>query len=267
MDAPLGHSSSPAGPADPPAGRKTPLPPPPVLEAAGQSHPGRQRRRNEDAFAVHLDLGLFVVADGMGGHAAGEVASRVAVEAVAAHVHAGTASRAVDLLVEAVRAANHAVLDASRADIHAHDMGTTIASVLVRGDRVVVAHVGDSRVYRHRKGRLETLTDDHSLVAECVRSGYLTPERALSFPYKHFITRSLGADDRLEVDVRVIEAQPGDVILLCSDGLSGVVDEEDIARILDAEPCVDAAAQRLVDRANAAGGPDNVTVVIVRWPT
>jgi protein phosphatase len=252
----------------------------PAIEAAAHSHPGRQRRNNEDAFGVHLDLGLFVVADGMGGHAGGEVASRLAVTAVAEHLqraarrHANAAdrsagavaSRAGDLLAAAVRHANDTVLRAARTRIEERDMGTTIACVLARGDRAAVAHVGDSRVYRYRDGHLEMLTDDHSLLAECLRSGYLTKERAGSFPYRHFVTRSLGGDEHVEADVRLIEPLPGDVILICSDGLTGVVDEEQIAAILADEPRLDHAARLLVDRANEAGGPDNVTVVLVRWP-
>jgi protein phosphatase len=254
---------------------------PPRIEAAGYSHPGRQRKRNEDAFAVHLELGLFVVADGMGGHAGGEVASRLAVDAVAAHVLASVAAppgggagstvvtgatpRVGELLIGAVQRANEAVIGAARSEAEAHDMGTTIACVLARGDRAAVAHVGDSRVYRYRNRRLETLTDDHSLLAECLRSGYLTPELAGSFPYKHLVTRSLGADDTVEVDLRVIEPLSGDIALLCSDGLSGVVEPKEIVRILEAEPTLEAAAHLLVERANDEGGPDNVTVVLVRW--
>jgi serine/threonine protein phosphatase PrpC len=246
---------------------------PPPIEAAAHSHPGRQRRHNEDAFGVHLDLGLFVVADGMGGHAGGEVASRLAVTAVAEHLQRAThrpatgSSRAGDLLAAAVRHANHTVLHAARTRTEERDMGTTIACVLARGDRAAVAHVGDSRVYRYRDGQLEMLTDDHSLLAECLRSGYLTKERASAFPYRHFVTRSLGGDENVEADVRLIQPLPGDVMLICSDGLTGVVDEEEIAAILAEEPCLDDAVRRLVDLANEAGGPDNVTVVLVRWPT
>jgi len=245
------------------------LPKPPRMEAAGHTHPGRQRRQNEDAFAVELDMGLFVVADGMGGHAGGEVASRLAVSTVTAHVQDAVvapldaATRAGDVLVAAVKQANLAIVGAARE--RAHDMGTTIACVLVRGDRAAVAHVGDSRVYRHRDGRLEMLTDDHSLLAECLRSGYLAPEMAGAFPYKHLVTRSLGADEVVQVDSRLIEPLPGDVVLLCSDGLSGVVDEQEIARVIAGEPDLAAASQRLVERANENGGPDNVTAVLVRW--
>lgn len=255
------------------------MPTPPRIAAAGHSHPGRQRRRNEDAYAVRVDLGLFVVADGMGGHAGGEVASRLAVDAVTAHIHAAVAAlpraeagpeatappRAAELLTAAVQHANLAVVGAARSKIEENDMGTTIAAVLARGDRAAVAHVGDSRVYRYRAGRLEILTDDHSLLAECLRSGYLTPDLAGSFPYKHLVTRSLGADEMVEVDVRVIEPLPGDVVLVCSDGLSGVVDDAEIARLLEAEEDLDEAARSLVDRANEHGGPDNVTVVLARW--
>ncbi len=248
------------------------MPRPPAIEAAAHSHPGRQRRHNEDAFGVHLDLGLFVVADGMGGHAGGEVASRLAVDAVASHLQqaaghpAGSLTRAGELLAAAVRHANRAVLHAARTRIDERDMGTTIACVLARGDRAAVAHVGDSRVYRYRDARLEMLTDDHSLLAECLRSGYLTPDRAGAFPYRHFVTRSLGGDENVEADVRLIEPLPGDVVLICSDGLTGVVDEAEMESILAEEPRLDVAARRLVDRANEGGGPDNVTVVLVRWP-
>ena len=220
---------------------------------------------------MRIDLGLFVVADGMGGHAGGEVASRLAVEAVTAHIHAavatppGPSTRAGELLEAAVQHANQAVIGAARRKAEENDMGTTIACVLARGDRAAVAHVGDSRVYRHRAGRLETLTDDHSLLAECLRSGYLTPDLAGSFPYKHLVTRSLGADEMVEVDVRVIEPISGDVVLVCSDGLSGVVEEAEMARLLDAQPDIAEAARSLVDRANQNGGPDNVTVVLARW--
>lgn len=238
------------------------------IEAAGVSHPGRHRKHNEDAYGVHVDLGLFVVADGMGGHAGGEVASHLAVSTVAAHVgelgkgHTGETS---ELLAEAVQRANAVVFGAARESAAESDMGTTIACLLVRGDQAAVAHVGDSRVYSFRDGRLSPLTDDHSLLAECLRSGYITPDLAEAFPYKHLITRSLGADEVVQVDTRVVEPQAGDMVLLCSDGLSGVISDEDIARVLVSEPALEAAAQRLIERANYAGGPDNVTVILVRW--
>ena len=176
----------------------------------------------------------------MGGHSGGEVASRVAVEAVAAHLHEALArepaapsqgTRANTLLAEAVQRANQAVRNAARRTREA-DMGTTVACVFARGDRAAIAHVGDSRVYRYRDHRLETLTDDHSLVAECVRSGYLSPDLASIFPYRHIVTRSLGADEVVEVDTRLLEPAPGDLLLLCSDGLSGVLEEEEIGCVL-----------------------------------
>ncbi len=249
---------------------------------------------------MHLDLGLFVVADGMGGHAAGEVASQTAVDAVAAHVQAvgfdggietppppridggdappsslqspqsvpgavlGSASRVGVLLAAAVQHENEAVREAA-VRTGEGDMGTTVAAVLVRGDRAAVAHVGDSRVYRYRDGRLEALTDDHSLLAECLRSGTLTPDLAGAFPYKHLVTRSLGAGDSVDVDTRLLEPVAGDVLLLCSDGLSGVLGDDEIAGALGGKPDLDATARLLVDRANERGGPDNVTVVLVRW--
>ncbi len=145
-------------------------------------------------------------------------------------------------------------------------MGTTVAAVLVRGDRAAVAHVGDSRVYLYRDGRLEALTDDHSLLAECLRSGYITPDLAGSFPYKHFVTRSLGAGDSVDVDTAPARAASrATCVLLCSDGLSGVRRRRrDRPEPSAAKPDLEATARSLVDRANDEGGPDNVTVVLVR---
>ncbi len=250
------------------------MPRPPRIEAIGLSDPGRQRPQNEDAFAIHLDLGLLVVADGMGGHSGGEIASRVAVEAVAAHLHEALAfqpappslgSRASALLVGAVERANQAVRTAARRMSCESDMGTTVACVLARGDRAAVAHVGDSRVYRYREHRLETLTEDHSLVAEYVRAGYLTPHLASIFPDRHIVTRSLGAEDSVQVDTRLLEPVAGDLLLLCSDGLSGVLEEEEIGGVLGGVRELEEGARLLIARANAKGGPDNVTVVLARW--
>jgi protein phosphatase len=209
----------------------------------------------------------------MGGHSGGEVASRVAVDAVAAHLHEIFAqeptppahdTRAGALISAAVQHANQAVCSAAQRTLKV-DMGTTVACVLARGDRAAVAHVGDSRVYRFRDNRLETLTDDHSLVAECVRSGYLPPGLASIFPYRHLVTRSLGADDEVEVDVRVLEPMPGDTLLLCTDGLCGVLEEDEIGGVLGGVRDLGEAARVLVDGANEKGGPDNVTVVLARW--
>ncbi|XXY27506.1 Stp1/IreP family PP2C-type Ser/Thr phosphatase [Sorangium sp. So ce233] len=257
-----------------------------VLEAAGISHPGMVRDTNEDSFAILESRGLFLVADGMGGRAAGEVASRMAIDTVRDFFNdpestwpvavsvgpatvRGSEARYVDqglpLLVAGIQLANGRIFSAARRDREKRGMGTTFVAVLARDGFVAIAHVGDSRVYRLRDQRLEQLTRDHSLVNECIRLGHLLPEQASSFPLQHVITRALGTDEAVEVETRIDAIEGGDVMLLCSDGLSGVVPAQDIASILGERADLSEITARLVKRANENGGPDNVTCVVVRW--
>ncbi|AUX26794.1 protein phosphatase [Sorangium cellulosum] len=257
-----------------------------VVEAAGITHPGMVRDTNEDSYAILESRGLFLVADGMGGRAAGEVASRMAIETVRDFFNdpestwpiavgvgpptlRGAEARYVDqglpLLVAGIQLANGRIFSAARRDREKRGMGTTFAAALARDGFVAIAHVGDSRVYRLRDHRLELLTRDHSLVNECIRLGHLLPEQASSFPLQHVITRALGTDEAVEVETRIDAIESGDILLLCSDGLSGVVSAQDIASILETHPDLGEMTSRLVKRANENGGPDNVTCVVVRW--
>jgi serine/threonine protein phosphatase PrpC len=229
------------------------------LVAAGVTDVGRVRDGNEDDFIDQADrLGLVAVADGMGGHRAGEVASATALEALRAAVANGRSLR------DAIEGANDAVLEKSEADRELHGMGTTLTAGMLGSDGyLVVGHVGDSRAYLLRDGKLTQITDDHSLVEEMVRGGELTPEQAEVHPRRSIITRALGIDPQVEVDEYPIDLRPGDRILLCSDGLTTMVRPDDIASILNREHDPKRAAQLLVDAANDAGGEDNVTAVII----
>jgi len=219
---------------------------------------GRVREGNEDSFLVDERLRLFAVADGMGGHRAGEVASATALEALRAAVASG---RALD---DAIASANDAVYAKAADDSGLRGMGTTLTAVVASGDGVlVVGHVGDSRAYLVHGGELDQITEDHSLVEELVREGRLTPEQAVVHPQRSIITRALGIDPTVEVDVYPVELRPGDRILLCSDGLTTMVRPVEIATILRREPDPGRAADLLVDAANAAGGEDNITTIVV----
>ncbi len=228
------------------------------LVAAGVTDVGRVRDGNEDDFLVDTRTSLVAVADGMGGHRAGEVASATALEALRAAVASGKPIR------DAIVVANNAVLEKSLSDQELQGMGTTVtAGTLASGGTLLVGHVGDSRAYLVRDGELTQITNDHSLVEEMVREGELTPEQAEVHPQRSIITRALGIDPQVEVDVYPLELRAGDRVLLCSDGLTTMLRADQIAEILVGEHDAERAAQRLVDAANAAGGEDNVTALVV----
>ena len=219
---------------------------------------GRVREGNEDAYLVDDSMGLVAVADGMGGHRAGEVASATALEALRAAITAGRPIR------EAIEDANDAVHGKSLTDPNLRGMGTTLtAGTLTPDGTLLVGHVGDSRAYLLHDGELRQLTVDHSLVEELVRDGRLTADEAAVHPQRSIITRALGVDESVEVDLYPVELEPGDRLLLCSDGLTGMVPPELIGAELRGEDDPARAAADLVDIANAAGGEDNITVVIV----
>ena len=227
-------------------------------ETAALSHPGRRRRHNEDSYV--LQPPLFAVADGMGGAKAGEVASGLAAAAVQESGNDGESGEAhVAALIEE---ANRRVFRRASEDREASGMGTTMTVALVEDERVAIGHVGDSRAYLYRDGRLEQLTDDHSLVAELVRSGKLTPEEAEAHPQRSVITRALGTDSEVDVDTFAVPAKPGDLFLLCSDGLTAMVDDDTIVEAIEQHRSnLAEAAKALVNAANRGGGEDNITVV------
>jgi serine/threonine protein phosphatase PrpC len=221
---------------------------------------GLQRRANEDSLLVRSPL--FVVADGMGGAQAGEVASSVAVEAFRGGLR--DSSDPEGSLVAQVEQANSRINELSRANVEHAGMGTTITAVFVGEQEVSIAHVGDSRAYCLRDGELLRLTDDHSLVDELIRQGKLTPEEAEEHPQRSVITRALGPEATVEVDVRSFRGRPGDVYLLCSDGLTTMLGEGKLLDVLSSHERLRDAGEALIAGANAAGGKDNITVVLLR---
>lgn len=227
------------------------------IEIGSATDIGRVRERNEDS--VLVDPPLFAVADGMGGHRGGDVASQVALETME-HLEGERAGS----LVDHVRSANRAVWERSLGDERLSGMGTTLTAVRVDGDHIDLAHVGDSRAYLLRNDSLRQLTDDHTLVARMVRSGEITEAEAEVHPHKNVMTRALGTEEEIEVDGESIRLEDGDRLLLCSDGLTGMVTEDQIQAILEASPSPQNAAERLVRAANRAGGVDNISVVVLR---
>jgi protein phosphatase len=221
---------------------------------------GRARADNEDN--AYARPPLYVVADGMGGAQAGEVASALAVEEFRGGlVSQGTAEQR---LTERVQAANRRIFETAHRRLEHEGMGTTLTAVYLDDSNLAVAHVGDSRAYIFRDGELTRLTHDHSLVEELIRRGKLTPEQAAAHPQRSIITRALGIEPEVEVDTWTYPMREADVVLLCSDGLTSMISEPQIAEVLEQERDLDAAGERLIAEANAAGGRDNITVVLFR---
>ncbi len=245
-----------------------------VLQAFGQTDRGITRERNEDSFGIVRDLSLFVVADGIGGRPAGDVASRMAVEAIEKHVRStlsGSAplcddsdpnrSAMANVLASALRAANLLILREGENDPSRRGMGTTVAAVWCAGSRACIAHVGDSRVYLLRES-LTPVTQDHTLAAELVSTGVLTPEGAQQYSRKNIVTRALGVSAQVEVSLTEIELRQGDRLLLCTDGLTDMVPDPVIHAVLSSYPAK-IAVRSLINLANQSGGHDNITVILV----
>jgi serine/threonine protein phosphatase PrpC len=250
-----------------------------TLSFSVASDPGLRREDNEDAYCARADLGLYMVADGMGGHAAGEVASKLAVEVVE---HFINDTRDADInttwpfpydpalsldgnrLKAAFRLANRRLAAAMENDETLRGMATTAAALLVGRKKPAVAHVGDSRVYLFRDGRLRQVTQDHSWVSEQVRAGVLTEMDARRHPWRNVVTRALAGGDDPEVDVTEIEVRAGDRLLICSDGLSGVVPVDRLEAIVGQMRGLDETCKALIAAANEAGGPDNITVAMLK---
>jgi PPM family protein phosphatase len=231
-----------------------------VAEQFAGTDTGRQRRANEDSLLARSPL--FVVADGMGGAQAGEVASQIAVESFRFGLK--DASKPEIALAALAQAANSQIHELSHSNAEQAGMGTTLTAVYVGEEEVTIAHVGDSRAYCLRDGELLRLTEDHSLVDELMRQGRLTPEEAVEHPQRSVITRALGPEGTVDVDTRSFRARSGDVYLLCSDGLTTMLAEEQILALLLANPRLRDAGEALIAAANEAGGRDNITVVLIR---
>jgi PPM family protein phosphatase len=248
----------------------------PRLHVAACTDKGRVRLNNEDSYHVYPEENLFVLSDGMGGAAKGEVASAMAVEMVGASLHQNPSialaeksaakpvfSDETNSLVRAIKLANRKIHEEGVRDPASRGMGATIVAARISGSRLSLAHVGDSRLYLLRAQMLQQLTSDHSLVAEQVRQGLMTHQQAAASELQSVLTRALGMEETVEVDAEEMELLPGDSLLLCSDGLTRMVPENEIATTLTQAPDVGIAAERLVQRANECGGLDNITVVVV----
>lgn len=234
------------------------------MEMSGLTDPGEVREGNEDAIRWNADAGWAVLADGMGGHMAGEVASQIAVDTLEQYLGSMNADSVPDaLLREAVGEANQRIHERATTDIRCHNMGTTIVAMLLQDEMLHCAHVGDSRLYRYRDGELQQLSHDHSLVQELVDEGMLSREEAAESSHKNVITRALGLESTVEVDTVQQSAQSGDCYLLCSDGLSDKISDEEIAGYLQAQE-LEGITQTLVNEAKIRGGEDNISVILAR---
>ncbi len=249
------------------------------IEVAGHTHVGMKRNHNEDAFLLMPEENLFCVADGMGGHSSGEIASKIAIEEISeffrmtAKDHDATWPYKMDKtrnydenrLATGIKLANIRIYERASTEQRFKGMGTTIVSLYFASNLAYVAHVGDSRVYFWRDGTLKQLTEDHSLLNDYLKAKKLTQEEIEAFPHKNVIVRALGMKDTVQVDVTRIDPKEGDVFLLCSDGLSGMVPDTQIQEVLRSAKELDKACTQLIDMANAAGGNDNVTCVLARF--
>lgn len=248
------------------------------LQMTGYTDPGRIRKENEDRIATRPELGLAVLADGMGGHQAGEVASGMAIDVIGRHFtemlgadptkdkpRSGGQSPATKLVHDAIQIANTAIYELAQQRPEYAGMGSTIVVVIFYGDKLCVGHAGDSRLYRYRNSKLEQLTEDHSVVQELVNRGLATPEEARITIGKNFVTRALGVDPAVVADIKEQKVKQADLYLLCSDGLNDVVSDQEIAALLaDCDAPLESTVQRMIAAANERGGPDNISVILVR---
>jgi protein phosphatase len=243
-----------------------------TIEIHAAVDPGRSRSNNEDAVATDADVSLAVLADGMGGYNAGEVASNMVTTFVSSELgrwlrEAGSQAsdaevrRAMDICVDN---ANRAIFNAANANPHYAGMGTTLVVVVFRDSRLLLGHVGDSRCYRLRGGRLQQITRDHSLLQEQIDAGLITPEQAAFSANKNLVTRAVGVEDTVLLETHQHDVLAGDLYVMCSDGLSDMLDDAGIAQVLQAHDSLESGSRALIDAANEAGGKDNISVILVR---
>lgn len=249
------------------------------IEVAGQTDVGRKRNHNEDNFAILAEFGLYVVADGMGGHASGEIASKMAVETLQEFFAATaddpektwpykmdrSAGYEENRLITGIKLCNLRIYEQAQRNSKQRGMGTTLVALFAVEDGVYIAHVGDSRVYRIRDRQIEQLTEDHSLLNDYKRMKNLTEQEIANFPHKNVIVRALGMKDTVKVDTRFEAPRNGDMMLLCSDGLCGPVSDERMLDLVLSTQDLPGATQKLIENANENGGPDNITCVLARW--
>ena len=250
------------------------------LSSAGRTHVGMKRTHNEDSLRLFREENLFIVADGMGGHASGEVASQMSVETLAEFFRSTAEDDEItwpyklekgrkyeeNRVVTGVKLSNRRIFESAARDAKLKGMGTTIVVTFFVNETIHVGHVGDSRVYRYRDGELFQITEDHSLLNDYIKMRQLTPEEIEAFPHKNVIVRALGMKETVQVDIASEQPQAGDVYLLCSDGLSGMLTDADMEVILaEGGDDLDKSCEALIDAANQNGGTDNITVILIRY--
>ncbi|MBJ7900991.1 MAG: SpoIIE family protein phosphatase [Cyanobacteria bacterium RI_101] len=240
--------------------------PPLNRQYTGQTDPGLVRSVNQDSFYLDPEARFFIVADGMGGHAGGQEASAIAAKLIAAHLEAywDSETPSPQLLQEALIAANKGILEDQTEHPERRDMGTTAVIISFRGDGVWRAHVGDSRLYRLRGQTLEQITEDHTWVSRALKMGDIEPEQARIHPWRHVLFQCLGRQDLNYIDVEPLEAEPGDIFLMCSDGLTEEVSDDIIQEVLMSDLSCEEKALNLITEAKEAGGSDNITIVLVQ---
>jgi PPM family protein phosphatase len=245
---------------------------------SGGTDIGRKRAHNEDSIFLPLDTRLAIVADGMGGHASGEVASKLAVDTVVSYFQSTADAQTltwpykvdhgiradVNRMISSIMLANLEIFERAQRDAQCKGMGTTVTALYFLDDTAIVGHVGDSRVYRMRDGALVQLTEDHSLINDYLKMKRMTPEEAENWPHKNVIVRALGMKETVQVDILTESPRVGDCYLMCSDGLSGMLTDEQMAHIMLMESDLDRMAEHLIDAANDHGGIDNISVVVAR---
>jgi protein phosphatase len=251
-----------------------------TLAHAGKTDVGRKREHNEDAFLINAKHGLYTIADGMGGHAAGEVASRIAVDVINEFIEISGddsditwpfefddgVSMEENRIFTAIKLANMKIFEVIQERKELEGMGTTLVTLLVQGDDAFIGHVGDSRAYLLREGQIRQVTSDHSWVNEQMKLGVLTKSEAANHPFRNVVTRALGGRDPIKADLTREKLVPGDVVLLCSDGLNSMLSDEQIRDVCLAHAeDLDAGCQALIDAANEAGGDDNISVVLAKY--
>lgn len=242
------------------------------VSACGKTDTGLKRRRNEDSYVVELDYGLFIVADGMGGHTAGDMASSMAIKIVGDFIKKALSDseitwpfgldRSLPIEINAIssgiRLANRYIFNEPK------DMGTTMVVLLIKDNKAVICHIGDSRLYRIRDNTIEQITEDHSLVAEEIKKGTITKEQAKNYSLRHVITMAIGTNADIRCDCKVEGVRSEDMFLLCSDGLSGMLEDAEILNITTKENRIERCCERLIRMANEKGGDDNITAILVK---
>jgi len=234
------------------------------MQVVGISNIGLHRKKNEDSFLIDRERNLFVVCDGMGGHKGGDTASQLAITVLNQNIDISDSSNIEAVLLKAVEAANHAIIKKGLQHEHLHNMGTTLTAAIIKGSLLTVAHVGDSGLFLLRNNTIQKITHDHTLAQKMLNEGLIKADEVKSNAYNHVLTRALGIDDQLHVDIFTQELFPQDLIIICSDGLTDLLTEEEILQLAMENEDLENLTQEMMNKALAKGGYDNITFILIR---